>query len=79
MPDYVVKVQYSYPVQAINAEDALSTVPYVVKARFAGFHGEGTVEISDADTKIIVLTARLNTKKEPGNTQSHTRRTGGYG
>lgn len=62
MPDYVVKVEYRYPVQAISAEDALSTVPTVIKGRFMGFHGEGATEIINADGE-VVLKAELVTKK----------------
>ena len=58
MPDYKVKVQYQYPVQAISPQDALSTVPFVIKARFNGFHGKGITEVIDAEGK-TVLTAEL--------------------
>lgn len=60
MPDYKVRVTYVYPVSAVNAEDALSTVPYVIKGRFTGFHGEGVTEILNAEGK-VVLTAELAT------------------
>jgi len=63
MPDYIVKVEYRYKVQAIDPQDALSTVPYVIKARFAGFHGEGTTKILDTNGK-VVLTAKLVTDKK---------------
>jgi len=61
MPNFLVKVQYSYPVCAKDPKNALSTVPIVIKARFIGFRGEGTTEILDADGK-VVLTAKLMTK-----------------
>jgi len=54
MPDYKVKVQYQYPVQAVSPEDALATVPHVIKGRFIGFHGEGTTEILNADGEIVL-------------------------
>jgi len=54
MASYVVKVSYSYTVDAVNAEDALSTVPFVIKARFNGFHGEGTTEVIDADGEVVL-------------------------
>ena len=63
MPDYTVKVQYQYPVQALSAEDALATVPHVIKGRFIGFHGDGLVEIVNADGK-LVLTTELVTKEK---------------
>jgi len=63
MPDYTVRVTYTYPVSAVNAEDALSTVPIVIKARFAGFHGEGLTDILDKEGN-IVLTAKLVTDKK---------------
>ncbi|MDO9580544.1 MAG: hypothetical protein Q7J06_08260 [Bacteroidales bacterium] len=58
MPDYIVKVTYTYPVQAVSAEDALATVPYVVKAKLIGFHGEGKTEILN-DNGAVVLRAEL--------------------
>jgi len=54
MPDYIVKVQYRYPVQAVSPEDALSTVPTVIKGRFIGFHGEGTTEIIDSEGEVVL-------------------------
>ena len=61
MPDYLVRVTYAYPVSAVNAEDAFNTVPIVIKARFIGFHGEGTIEVLDTEGK-MVLTAKLVTE-----------------
>jgi hypothetical protein len=61
LPHYLVRVSYSYPVQAVSAQDAFSTVPIVIKARFAGFHGQGTTEIFDTEGK-VVLKAELVTK-----------------
>ena len=62
MPDYTVRVEYRYKVQAINAEDALNTVPIVIKARFNGFHGEGLTEVINADGQ-VVLKAKLVEKQ----------------
>ncbi len=59
MPNYIVRVSYSYPVQAVSAEDALSTVPHVTKVRFVDCLAEGKTEILRADTKQVVLTAKL--------------------
>ena len=56
---YIVRVTYTYPVQAVSAEDALSTVPHVIRMRFVGCLAEGTTEILRADTKQVVLTAKL--------------------
>jgi len=61
MPEYLVRVTYTYPVSATDAKNALSTVPMVIKARFACFHGKGTTEILDSKGK-VVLRAELNTK-----------------
>lgn len=63
MPDYTVKVTYTYPIQAVSAEDALSTVPIVIKGRFIGFHGEGLTEIINAEGE-VVLKAELAQRKE---------------
>jgi len=61
MPEYLVRVTYAYPVSALNAEDALTTVPAVIKGRFIGFHGEGKAEILDGEGK-VVLAAELMQK-----------------
>ena len=58
MPDYKVRVTYTYPVSAVDAQDALSTVPTVIKAKFNGFHGEGITEIIN-DQGEVVLKAEL--------------------
>lgn len=54
MPKYKVKVTYSYPVEAVSAEDALSTVPIVIRAKFIGFHGEGMTEILNDQGEVIL-------------------------
>ena len=51
---YRVKVTYEYPVDAVSAEDALNTVPIVIKAKFAGFHGEGLTEVINADGQVVL-------------------------
>lgn len=63
MPDYQVKVTYTYPVQALSAEDALSTVPFVIKGRFIGFHGEGITEILDAGGEVVLKAELVPAKK----------------
>ena len=63
MPKYTVKVTCIYPVAAVNAEDALSTVPLVIKMRYIGGHAQGVTEIIDADTGEVVLRAVLNLEK----------------
>ena len=60
MPKYVVKVTCTYPVSAVNAEDALSTVPRVIRMNFIGGIAEGVTEIVDADSGEVVLKAVLN-------------------
>ena len=54
MPDYKVKVTYTYPVQAMDARDAFNTVPIMIKARFIGFYGEGMIEIINADGEVVL-------------------------
>jgi len=54
LPDYKVRVTYTYPVQAVDAQDALSTVPIVIKARFNGFHGIGITEVINADGEVVL-------------------------
>ena len=61
MPKFLVRVQYSYEVQAIDPKDALNTVPLVIKGRFIGFFGEGKTEIVNAEGE-VVLTAKLVTE-----------------
>jgi len=60
VPKYVVKVTCTYPVSALNAEDALSTVPRVIRMNFIGGIAEGVTEIVDADSGEVVLKAVLN-------------------
>ena len=60
MPKYVVKVTCTYPVTAVNAEDALSTVPRVIRMNFIGGTAEGVTEIVNADSGEVVLKAVLN-------------------
>lgn len=64
MPKYIVKVTCSYPVDAVNAEDALSTVPVAVRIRLPTV--EGLTEILNASTNEVVLKAKLQTDKERG-------------
>ena len=64
MPDYKVRVTYTYPAQAISAEDALSTVPTIIKARFIGFHGEGITEIINAEGEVVLKAELVTTKKK---------------
>ena len=63
MPKYRVRVTCTYPVEAVDAKDALSTVPMVVKMRYIGGIAEGVTEIIDAATGEVVLKAVLNTEK----------------
>jgi hypothetical protein len=63
VPDYDVKVTYTYPVSALTAEDAFSTVPVVIRSRFIGFLGKGSVEISDGDGN-VVLRGELTDKEK---------------
>ena len=54
MPDYKVRVTYTYPVEAVDAQDALSTVPIVIRARFNGFHGQGMTEVINAEGETVL-------------------------
>ena len=60
MSKYLVKVSYTYPVDAVDAKDALSTVPQVIRLKYIGVSAEGLTEILDASTNKVVLTAKLN-------------------
>jgi len=60
VPKYVVKVTCTYPVSAVNAEDALSTVPHVIRMNFIGGTAEGLTEIIGADSGEVALKAVLN-------------------
>lgn len=63
MPNYTVKVTCTYPVEAVDAKDALSTVPMVIKMKYINVHAEGLTEILDAATGEVVLRAKLNQDK----------------
>jgi len=63
LPKYKVRVTCTYPVSALNAEDALSTVPMVIKLRYISGHAEGLTEIIDDGTGEVVLKALLNPEK----------------
>jgi len=60
LPKYQVRVTCTYPVEAVNAIDALSTVLAVIKMRYINGHAEGITEVIDASTKEVVLKAVLN-------------------
>ena len=63
MPRYIVKAAYIYPVTAANAQDAFSTVPVVLKARMPVVITEGSIEITDSATGVLVLKAQFNPEK----------------
>ncbi len=63
VPKYIVRVTHTYPVCAVDAKDALSTVPMVIRMRYIGVLAEGLTEILDAATKEVVLRARLSPDK----------------
>jgi len=60
LPNYTVKVTCTYPVSTLNAEDALSTVPRVIRMNFIGGIAEGLTEVIRADSGKVVLKAVLN-------------------
>ena len=64
MPDYKVRVQYQYPVQAVSPQDALDTVPIVIRGRFIGFHGEGTTEIINTEGEVVLKAELVPVVKE---------------
>ena len=64
MPDYKVKVTYIYPVSAVDARDAFNTVSMVIKAKFAGFHGEDITEIINAKGEVVLKAELVTTKKK---------------
>ena len=59
MPDYIVEVTCMYPVSAVNAEDAFSTIPIVVKFHYINGHVQGKAAIRNTKTNRIVLKAEL--------------------
>lgn len=63
---YLVRVICSYPVDAVDAKDALATVPLVVRMRYTSCLAEGVTEILDAETKEVVLKAVLDQEKLKG-------------
>lgn len=67
MPNYNVKVTYLYPVSAVSPQDALSTVPMVIKGRFIGFHGEGTTEVIDQDGNVVLKAELVTLPNKTGN------------
>jgi hypothetical protein len=54
---YKVKVSYEYPVDAVNAEDALSTLDTAIRLKFA--NAEGLVEIFEADGKRVLKAVKI--------------------
>jgi len=54
---YKVKVSYEYPVDAVSAEDALSTLDTAIRLKFA--NAEGVVEIFDADGKRVLKAVKI--------------------
>ena len=62
MPQYIVKVTCTYPVEAVNAEDALSTVPVAVRITLPT--AESLAEILNVSTNQVVLKAKLGSTKE---------------
>jgi len=58
MSKYFVRVIYEYPVDTINAEAALSTVPIATRLKYA--NADGTTEIINSEGT-VVLKAKLAT------------------
>jgi len=62
LPRYKVKVTYIYPVDTVNARDAFSTVPMVMRVRLPMVFTAGTVEIFDSSTGELALKAEIPKK-----------------
>jgi len=73
LPEYTIKVSYTYPVCATNAEDAFSTVPQVIKMRYIGVHAEVQAEVMDAIGKRVLL-AKLNLKGKDASKPKETKK-----
>ena len=58
---YKVKVSYEYPVDAVNAEDALKTVP--IAERIHWQNAEGTLEVFDADGKRVLKAVKIEKER----------------
>jgi hypothetical protein len=63
MPHFIVKVTYTYPVQATNGRDAFSTLNDVIKTRFINISGSGQAEVIEQNTHAVVLRAVLQIDK----------------
>ena len=58
MPKYKVRVTYQYPVNAVNAEDALSTVPIATRLKY--LNADGTTEIVNSEGKVVLKAKLVN-------------------
>jgi len=58
MTKYLVRVEYEYPVDAIDAEDALSTVPIATRLKYV--NAEGTTEIINSEGKVVLKAKLVN-------------------
>jgi nitroimidazol reductase NimA-like FMN-containing flavoprotein (pyridoxamine 5'-phosphate oxidase superfamily) len=64
MPNYNIEVTYRYPVDSLDAKDALDTLPQVIKSRYIGVMATGEARIVEACSGKVVLTAKLVEKAE---------------
>lgn len=64
MPNYTIRVTYTYPVSSPDPKGALGTVPLVTKVRLPMVLAEGLAEILDSETKVVILTAKLTSAKK---------------
>jgi hypothetical protein len=53
MMKYRVRVSYEYPVDALNAEDALNTVPLATRLKY--MNSEGITEIFNSDGERVLI------------------------
>lgn len=62
MTKYLVRVQYEYPVDALNAEDALNTVPLATRLKY--MNAEGTTEIYRDGERVLTAILLHNNSVE---------------
>ena len=60
---YTVKVTCTYPVDAVSAENALNTVPMLIKINHLGIFSEAITEIQNAEGQ-VVLRAKLGERQQ---------------
>jgi len=59
MPDFTVKVTLTFPTSALDAENALSMVPTMIRMKHPAALTEGKTEVIDDSMGKVVLKAKL--------------------